>query len=57
MTDIAATMGCDSLNEFDQIIKHYGNKIKHVYFNFDAYNNNQELKRQSIFICRINKNF
>ena len=44
-------------NSNDQIIKHYGNKIKHVYFNFDAYNNNQELKRQSIFICRINKNF
>ena len=32
MTDIAATMGCDSLNEFDQIIKHR-QKIYKTYLN------------------------
>ena len=42
-------------NSNDQIINHFGDKIKHVYFNYDAYNDNKNLKRQSIFVCRLNK--
>ena len=42
-------------NSNDQIIQHYGDKIKHVYFSFDAYNDNKDLKRQSIFVSRFNK--
>ena len=42
-------------NSNNQIIQHYGDKIKHVYFSFDAYNDNKDLKRQSIFISRFNK--
>ena len=43
-------------NSNNQIIQHYGDKIKHVFFNYDAYNDNKDLKRQSIFVCRIKKN-
>lgn len=42
-------------NSNNQIIEHYNDKIKNIYFNFDAYNDNRDLKRQSIFVCRINK--
>ena len=42
-------------NSKDKIINHFGDKIKHVYFNYDAYNDNKNLKRQSIFVCRLNK--
>jgi len=42
-------------NSNQQIIEHYGEKIKNVYFNFDAYADNKDHKRQSIFVCRINK--
>ena len=47
-----------SENRFDtnqQIIAHYGNKIKNIYFNFDAYKDNKDYKRHSIFIFRLNK--
>jgi len=47
-----------SKNRFDtnqQIIDHYGNKIKNIYFNFDAYKDNKDYKRHSIFIFRLNK--
>ena len=34
MTDIAATMGCDSLNEFNKIINHRKKFITLIYKNF-----------------------
>ena len=42
-------------NTNQQIIEHYGEKIKNIYFNFDAYKDNRDLKRQSIFIFRLTK--
>ena len=42
-------------NSNQQIIEHYRDKIKNIYFNFDAYKDNKDLKRQSIFICRMIK--
>ena len=41
MTDIAATMGCDSLNEFDRIQKHR-KKIYNTYL--EELSNNQKVK-------------
>ena len=38
-----------------QIIDHYSDKIKNVYFNFDAYKNKINQKGQSIFIFNIKK--
>ncbi len=43
------------LNSNKQIIDFFGKKIKSIYFNFDAFLNNPENKRHSIFIFNFNK--
>lgn len=42
-------------NTNNQITQHYGDKIKNIYFNYDAYEDNKDLKRQSIFVFRLRK--
>ena len=56
-TDIIRKYKTDQ-HRFDsnnQIIDFYQKKIKQIYFNFDAFNYDKNLKRQSIFICRLSK--
>jgi hypothetical protein len=43
------------LNSNNQIINYYGNKIKTIYFNFDAYTDDKQTERHSILVFRINK--
>ena len=43
------------LNSNNQIKDFLKEKIKNIYFNFDAFSNNSEIKRHSIFIFNINK--
>ncbi len=38
-----------------QIIDFYGNKIKTIYFNYDAYTDNKNIERKSILIFRLKK--
>ena len=38
-----------------QIIDFYGNKIKTIYFNYDAYSDNKNFERKSILIFRLKK--